>query len=84
LKKGVGPQIQNNAARASKMMTALLVFKGPVYRTGKKPQLDRTGPGKDRKDRTSSPGLYILKIKDRKKTGLLGPVFRSKTGLNQL
>src|SRR5882762_2289609 len=36
-------------------------------KTGKRPRLDRTKTGKDR---TSSPGLSILRIKDRKKTGL--------------
>ena len=46
-------------------------------RTGKRPQLDRTGPEK-RPD--CSLGLWYLKIKDRKKTGLFGPV---QTGLNR-
>ena len=36
-------------------------------KTGKRPRLDRTKTGTDR---TSSPGLLFLRIKDRKKTGL--------------
>jgi len=41
------------------------------FKTGKRLQLDRTGPEK-RLD--CSLGLWYLKIKDRKKTGLFGPV----------
>ena len=44
-------------------------------KTGKRPRLDRTKTGK-RPD--CSLGLWYLKIKDRKKTGLCGPV---QTGL---
>jgi len=41
------------------------------FKTGKRLQLDQTGPEK-RPD--CSLGLWYLKIKDRKKTGLFGPV----------
>ena len=49
-------------------------------KTRKRPQLDRTGP---EKDRTSGPVFWNLRIKDRKKTGLDEPVFAVKTGLNR-
>ena len=45
-------------------------------KTGKRPRLGRTKTGKDR---TSSPGLWFLRIKDRKKTGLYEPVWTGES-----
>ena len=47
-------------------------------KTAKRLQLDRT---KTAKDRTSSLGLSVLRLQDRKKTGYGGPVLSVKTGL---
>ena len=54
----------------------LLVFEGPVLRLEKDRDWTGPRPEKSRPDKTKTG-------KDRKKTGLYGPVFVVKTGLNR-
>jgi hypothetical protein len=56
------------------------VLKSPIPGLLKDRKPDRTGP---EKDQTAVLVFAYSKIKDRKKTGLAGPVFAVKTGLNR-